>query len=199
MYSDTLKEQWRNLYSDFAQEYDRLTLKGDAPACFRQWYETRLHRWQSVAYPEGIILEQTGDAALSRELTDAMRNFAFSPVKPQPVRPMWLSAALGLIAASFSSALLLLFHWNPIRIVISGIVVFIVTALGVARSVTSAREAEAKRVRDAYVAQLRDYLGTLTAVCDKYETAPADQSAAPCSDDTPQPPQEPDDRNEGDV
>lgn len=199
MYSETFKEQWRNLYSDFAQEYDRLTQKGDAPACFRQWYETRLHRWQSVAYPEGIILEQTGNSALSRELTDAMRDFTFSPVEPQPVKPMWLSAVLGLIAAALSSVLLLLFHWNPIRVVISAIVVFIVTTLGFARSVTSAQEAEAKRVRDAYVAQLREYADTLTAVCDKYETAPADEPGNPSSDDNTQPQQEPDDRNEGDV
>ena len=77
MYKDTLKGQWKNLYSDFAQEYDRLLTQGTAPGCFAQWYETRIHRWQSVAYPEGIILEQT-ERAISDKPIPSMGSVAES-------------------------------------------------------------------------------------------------------------------------
>lgn len=169
MYSETFSSQWQNLCCDFAQEYDRLTSKGGAPGCFAGWYETRLHRWQSVAYPEGIILRQTGSEELRQELTEAMRQFAFVPEVPRPTRSMWSAFVVGLAAAAASSAVLWLFHWNTLRILISAAVVFVVGVVSMSRSVGAQREQEAARVRDAYVGQLRDYLPALDAICRKYQ------------------------------
>lgn len=72
MYRETLTGQWKNLSGDFAQEYDRLLAKGEAPGCFAGWYETRIHRWQSVAYPEGIILEQTQRSLTEKQSAQAV-------------------------------------------------------------------------------------------------------------------------------
>lgn len=169
MYQDTLKEHWKNLYSDFAQEYDRLKMKGKQPDCFDDWYTTRIHRFQSVAYPEGIILEQVDNAELSQALTDTMKDFRFELVEPQEGKPIWQGIVLGLAAGGVSALVLLLLHWETVRLILSGIVVFIVVLLGFWRSEQAAGLSEQKRVKEAYVGQLKEYWQKLSDVCDQFE------------------------------
>lgn len=169
MYRDTLIEHWRNLYSDFAQEYDRLKAWGNEPNCFERWYETRIHRWQSVAYPEGMILEQVDNSEFAQELTDVMKAFRFEYIEPKAAKPIWYGIVLGLAAGIVSAVFLALLHWETVRIILSGIVVFIVAALGFVRSEESAKNNELKRVKEAYIDQLKEYSEKLTAVCDKFE------------------------------
>lgn len=169
MYQDTLKEHWKNLYSDFAQEYDRLKMKGKEPDCFDDWYHTRIHRFQSVAYPEGIILEQVGNAEFLQALTDTMKEFRFELVEPQEGKPLWQGILLGIAAGGASALLLLLLHWETVRLILSGIVVFVVVFLGFWRSEQAAKLAEQKRVKETYVGQLRDYWEKLSDVCGAFE------------------------------
>lgn len=209
MYRETLTGQWKNLSGDFAQEYDRLLTKGEAPGCFAGWYETRIHRWQSVAYPEGIILEQAqrsltekqsaravsqteeteavdepseseersdsvqpasvNPADFSGALLDVMKTFTFEAVAAQPQRPVWQAYVAGLAGGVISAGLLALFDWPMWRWILSGVVVCVVIALGFLRTIQNEREREQKRIKDAYVKQLEDYLSELTAVCDRYE------------------------------
>lgn len=169
MYKETLNAQWKNLYSDFAQEYDLLKTKGNEPGCFDRWYEARIHRWQSVAYPEGMILEQTGLADFARELTDVMKRFRFQYVESRQGRPVWWGIVLGLAAGVAAAVVLKLLHWSTVRVILSGIVVCIVAVLGFVRAEEAAKESECKRVKEEYVGQLKAYEKELTAVCDKFE------------------------------
>lgn len=183
MYKDTLTAQWQNLYSDFAQEYDRLKEHGKEPACFDRWYETRIHRWQSVAYPEGIILEQANRDDFSQKLIETLKAFRFSSVETKPMRPIWQGIALALAAGAASAAFLLLLRWEIVRVIISGIVVCVVAGLGFAKSEDTARKNESNRVKEAYVGQLKDYLDKLTEVCDQFETEDSDNGNDASEDD----------------
>lgn len=170
-YKETFSQQWRNLYSDFAQEYERLLTKGKAPGCFREWYETRIHRWRSVVYPEGMILDQEKNPEMTKALSDAMRDFHFEKVEPAPEKPLWQPFAVGLTAGIVSGVLMALLRWSPLRSVLSGAVVAIVVISGYLKSRSLARDAERVRVRQAYADQLKDYLPKLTAVCDSFQPA----------------------------
>ena len=68
-----------------------------------------------------------------------------------------------------SAGLLALFDWPMWRWILSGVVVCVVIALGFLRTIQNEREREHKRIKNAYVKQLEDYLSELTAVCDRYE------------------------------
>lgn len=180
-YKETFSQQWRNLYSDFAQEYERLLTKGSAPGCFREWYETRIHRWRSVVYPEGMILEQEKNPEMTQALSDAMRDFHFEKVEPQPEKPVWQPIAVGLAAGILSSLVMALLHWSPLRSVLSGVVVAIVVISGYWKSRSLARDAERVRVRQAYADQLKDYLPKLTAVCEQF----LPEAKTPAAEETP--------------
>lgn len=175
MYQETLEAQWQNLCSDFALEYERLTAQGKGIAAFAAWYETRIHRWESVAYPEGIILGQTENEALSQALTDAMKAFRFADVEPQAVRPLWQGIAAALAAGLASSGLIALLHWPAWRVILSGMVVCGVVFSAFWKTRQSDCEKEARRVKEAYVGQLRDYGTELQAICQENEVTGEDE------------------------
>lgn len=168
MYRETLLEQWKNLYSDFDNEFELLQRNGAAPECFDRWYEARVHRWCSITYSEGILLEEMNRPEFADELLNVMRSFRFHPVNPAGERPVRTGIAAGAAAGIAVWGILTLLHWGAARALISGITICAVTVSAVFRSNAAFRKEEQIRVRKAYVEQLKDYQQALTDVCDHY-------------------------------
>ena len=96
MYQKVLIDQWKNLYSDFAEEYELLQSQGDAVTAFNRWYEARVHRWSSVAYSEGIILEQENKPDFSEELQHVIKKFQFNKVEADGETSLWMGTVAGV-------------------------------------------------------------------------------------------------------
>lgn len=169
MYRETLMNQWKNLYSDFAGEYDILKNQGNATAAFNRWYEARVHRWSSITYSEGILLEQENNPSFSKELQSVLKNFRFTDVPPVKEGQLWIGAAAGVAAGVIAGRVLMLLHWGKMKAIISGIVLLIVIIAAFAKSNADKRVQEQKRMKDEYVQQLKDYQGQLLIVCDKFK------------------------------
>lgn len=168
MYRETLMNQWANLYSDFDHDFELLQNQGKAPDCFNRWYATRLHRWSSITYSEGILLEQENNPEFAHHLKNTMGNFRFQFVTPAKKIPVWPGIAVGAAVGAAASAILMLVHWGAIKSVIGGIVLCMVIASGSFRSNAAFRKKEKNREKNEYVGQLKDYKKKLIAVCDKY-------------------------------
>lgn len=172
MYRETLIDQWKNLYSDFAGEYERLQHQGDATAAFNRWYEARVHRWNSITYSEGILLEQENNPAFSTNLRLVLQNFRFHSVKPQTGQPVWIGIAASALGGGIATGTLLLFHWGEIKAIISGAALFVVIAAAFSKKNADSKKLEQKRVKEAYIQQLKDYQSELIAICNKYDMNP---------------------------
>lgn len=169
MYRETLMNQWKNLYSDFAGEYDILKNHGNATAAFNRWYEARVHRWSSITYSEGILLEQENNSSFSKELQSVLKNFRFTDVPPMKEGPLWLGIAVGVAAGVIAGRVLMLLHWGKMKAIISGIALLIVIIAAFAKSNADKRNQEQKRIKEEYVQQLKDYQNQILIVCDKYQ------------------------------
>lgn len=169
MYRETLIAQWNNLYSDFAGEYETLRKHENVIASFNRWYEARIHRWNSITYSEGIILEQENNPDFCDELKGVLKKFRFTKVEASDSSPKWIGIVAGLIGGGLAGGVLALLHWGIVRTVISGVIVFIMIAIGFSKKNTDTEKKEAARVKEAYIQQLKDYQKTLIAVCDKYK------------------------------
>lgn len=169
MYREALIDQWNNLYSDFAGEYETIKKQENMIASFNRWYEARIHRWNSIAYSEGIILEQEKNPDFSDELKTVLRSFRFTEVEASDAFPKWIGIAAGLIGGGIAGGALALLHWGIARSVLSGGIVFIIIAVGFSKKNADTEKKEAERVKEAYIRQLMDYQKALIAVCDKYK------------------------------
>lgn len=168
MYRETLMNQWKNLYSDFAGEYDILKNQGNATAAFNRWYEARVHRWSSITYSEGILLEQENNPSFSKELQSVLKNFRFIDVPAIEEKPLWIGIAVGAVAGVIAGRVLMMLHWGKMKAIVSGIVLLIVIIAAFAKSNADKKMHEHKRIKDEYVQQLKDYQNQILIVCDKY-------------------------------
>ncbi len=169
MYRETLMDQWKNLYSDFAGEYDLLKNQGEAAAAFNRWYEARVHRWSSMTYSEGILLDQEDNPAFSTRLRSVLKAFRFHKVEPAGEKPFWMGMAAGAAAGVLAGGVLMLLHWGKFKAILSGIVIFVVIATAFSRRNADFAKQEQARVRENYIQQLKDYQKELIAVCDQYQ------------------------------
>lgn len=169
MYREILMDQWKNLYCDFAGEYELLQNQGNAATAFNRWYEARVYRWSSVTYSEGILLEQENNPAFSKELQSVLKSFRFHDVASAIEKPIWMGVAIGIAAGIFIGGVLMLFHGGRIKAIVSAIVLFVVIIVAFQKKNTDGKVQEQKRVKDGYIQQLRDYQNKLVAVCDKYK------------------------------
>lgn len=169
MYRETLIDQWKSLYSDFAGEYELLRNQGEAAAAFNRWYEARIHRWSSITYSEGILLDQENNPAFSADLRSALKAFRFHKVEPAGEKPLWMGMAAGLAAGVIVGGLLMLFHWGKIKAIISGIVMLVVIVTAFSRKNADFEKQEQKRVKESYIQQLKDYQKELIAVCGQHQ------------------------------
>ncbi len=169
MYRETLMAQWNNLYSDFAGEYEILKKQENVTASFNHWYEARVHRWNSITYPEGIILEQLNKPDFSRELKKAFKGFKFEEVKPAEEKPLWMGIAAGIAAGVLAGGILTLLHWGKTEVIISGVVLLAAVIVVFFKKNADDGRQEEKRVKEEYIQQLRDYQKELIAVCNRYQ------------------------------
>lgn len=169
MYREILMNQWKNLYSDFAGEYDILKNQGNATAAFNRWYEARIHRWNSITYSEGILLEQENNPSFSKELQSVLKNFRFTDVPPVKEGKLWIGITIGVTAGIIVGRVLILLHWEKMKAIISGIVLLIAIIAAFAKSNADKKIQEQKRMKDKYVQQLKDYQNQILIVCDKYQ------------------------------
>lgn len=168
MYREIIIDQWKNLYSDFAKEYEILRNRGNETASFNRWYEARIHRWNSITYSEGIILEQENNPDFSRELLKVLKGFKFRNVEPEKEKPMWIGIVAGVIAGVAVSAILTFLGWGKIKAVISGAVLLVVIIAAFSKENADYKNQEDKRVKEEYIQQLRGHQKEIIAVCDKY-------------------------------
>ena len=112
MYRETLIGQWVNLYNDFAHDFELLQHQEKAPDNFNRWYKTRIHRWKSITYSEGILLEQVNNAEFTERLLAEMEKFCFQPVEPEKEKPAWTGIAAGAAAGAAAGGVLSFLHWG---------------------------------------------------------------------------------------
>lgn len=165
MYTNTLKGQWENLCADFSQEFDRLKSQGNIPSSLNSWYNVRIHRWNSIAYSEGIILGQQDNPDFSRELLDAIGRFTFRRID----QPKAKSSLLGIITGAFIAigayvAVRYLLGWGAVKSLVTGAAAFAVCTAGAMRSSSDGGNNE----RQGYISQLEGYWPELEAVCEKF-------------------------------
>ena len=168
MYRSTLENQWRSLCADFAQEYQRLSLRGDVPRPFDDWYGTRIRRWGSAGYAEGLILQQLDNGDFSRELQGAMAEFHFTRVDAAPAKPVWVGPAIGAGVGLAAGVILALLKWGAVKSVITGVVLCGVIAISLMKKAEADHRVDQERVRNGYKGQLEAHLQKLMAVCDRY-------------------------------
>ena len=170
MYTQTLKGQWRDLCSDFYQKFDTIMLRGNDAASLNTWYSVRVHRWNSVAYSEGIILDQQNNPELSKAVLDALGGFRFRQTDKPRAKSAWpglIAGAAAGVGAAFAVKHFL--DWGSIRTTLTGALAFIACAVSAVRlSSGSAKDADEK-LRREYLSQLEDYWGELEAVCRKFD------------------------------
>lgn len=169
MYSETLKAQWKNLYCDFESEYDVVSMQGEKPSCLNRWYTARCHRWSSVTYAEGIILEQEKNPEFAQALKDAINNFQFKKVEPAQEKSVPAYCGIGVAAGVLVGVASHFFHAGLLKAILSGTVICAVAIAALLRYVSGYNESELKREKQAYVTQLRDYADTLQKVCEQYK------------------------------
>lgn len=168
MYRETFIGQWINLCSDFDHDFELLQHQGEAPESFNRWYKTRVHRWKSITYSEGILLEQVNNAEFAERLRTEMEKFCFQLVEPEKEKSAWTGIAAGAAAGAAAGGILAFLHWGAAKVVISGIALFAVTAAGSLQSNAACRKEEQKRVREGYIGQLKSYEGTLLELFNQY-------------------------------
>ena len=171
MYRDTLSNQWKNLYSDFAGEYDTLVKQMNEPICFNRWYEARIHRWNSITFPEGIILEQENNRDFANELKLTLDKFSFNKVESAKTKSIWFGIVIGIAFGLIVGGVLYLLPLDLLfwRIIISGIISAVMVSAVFIKKHNVTKKQEKKRVKDAYIRQLEEYEKELIAVCDKYQ------------------------------
>lgn len=170
MYINTLKSQWENLCDDFYQDFDIIMLKGNNAASLNSWYSVRIHRWNSVAYSEGIILEQQNNPQLANAILASLQNFSFRNVDAPKAKSSWpgliASAAVGVgatLAAKF------FFDWKLFTAILTGAAAFTVCAVPALRLLSGSDSNSNENIKQEYLSQLRAYWGKLEAACRKFE------------------------------
>lgn len=168
MYWEILQSQWKNLYSEFAAEYERLNVQLDETAAFNHWYEAKIHRWNSVVYTEGIILEQQNNDLFSKEIKEAMENFQFKKVEKQNLQINWIGLVVGTVVCLCAGKILTVLNWGKFRAIISGLVLWAVIVSAIFQNNSKMKKEEERRIKAEYIQQLKDYQKQLEAVCDKF-------------------------------
>jgi len=169
MYRPILENQWRSLCGDFAQEYQRLSSGGDILKSFDDWYATRIRRWGSAGYSEGLILDQQENEAFSRDLRKAMAEFHFNRVDSAPAKPVWVGPAVGIGTGLVAGLGLAFLKWGTVKSAISGIVLCGVVTVALMKKTEADQKADQDRVRNSYKGQVEAHLQKLMAVCDQYK------------------------------
>lgn len=168
MYRETLKDQWKNLYCDFESEYDVVSKQGEKPSCLNRWYSARSHRWSSVTYAEGIILEQEKKPEFAQALQNAINSFQFKKEAPAKEKSAPAYCGIGAAVGVLAGVISYFFHVGLFKSIISGLVVCVVAIAALLRHAATYNESEIKREKQAYVAQLKDYVNALQKVCEQY-------------------------------
>ena len=170
MYTKTLKSQWKNLCSDFYQEFELLNLKGNDAASFNSWYSVRIHRWNSIAYSEGIILDQQNNPQLSSAILASLANFKFRHVDKPKTKSAWSGIAVGGAAGVVTAfAVNYFFDWKTFSTVIAGAAAFMVCAASAVGLSSGSSRDEDEKLRQEYLSQLESYWGELEKVCRKFD------------------------------
>ncbi|MDO5132792.1 MAG: hypothetical protein Q4D81_07400 [Eubacteriales bacterium] len=168
MYQEALTEQWDNLCSDFASEFNFLSKQGNATDSFNRWYEARIHRWSSVSYAEGIILSQLNNNDFAEQLIVAMKRFRFNEASSAESKGLWSGIPIGIMAGILCGGALSFFHWSTIRSIISGIVVAIVISGSLYKKNEVFNKKQQGNIKEAYIRQLADYRSDLLSVCKQF-------------------------------
>ena len=172
MYIKTLKGQWENLCSDFYQEFDLLKLRGDSAASFNSWYSVRIHRWNSVAYSEGIILDQQNNSQLSSAILSSLGEFRFRHVDAPRQKSAWTGIIEGAFIGLFTALLIkYLLDWRLLSTILAGLVVFIMSAVSIFMLLSNSSGAIDEKLKQEYISQLEDYWPKLESVCKKFDAA----------------------------
>lgn len=169
MYRETLMNQWQNLCCDFAGEYELLRNQRDAVTAFNRWYEARIHRWGSITYSEGILLEQEKNPNFTKELQLILKSFRFHDVELKNKKPFGTGIVAGTVAGIIAGGVLMAFHVGQMKAIASGCVLFVTMAVTFQKKNTDDEKQNQKHMKDEYLQQLMDYQDKLEAVCDKYQ------------------------------
>lgn len=168
MYQKMLIDQWDNLCADFAGEFEFLCKQENVIASFSRWYETRIHRWNSSVYAEGIILSQLQKQDFAERLTGAMKHFRFQEVPSANGKSVWVGIPIGLLAGAVCGGVMSFLHWSIIRSIINGIIVFVVVSGAFYKKNESFNHKAQDDVKKAYIQQLADYRSELLAICKQF-------------------------------
>lgn len=169
MYQDALSNQWRNLYSDFSAEYETLSKQPNSVSAFNRWYEARVHRWSSIAYQEGVILDEEKNPEFAEELRRQMQAFKFRAVASGKVpRSTGQDALISGGCGGLIGVGMLALQFGMIKSIITGGISIAALMVALSRNRANSQHQEEQRVKDNYTQQLKDYLPSLIGVCEKY-------------------------------
>lgn len=169
-YSDNFSIQWNRLVSDFTSSINGYTPEMVSVNRLNDWYKANSFRWHSIAENEGILLEHENNAALSRELWEALEKFSFHEVEisKKPKGLSYIGTGI-LLAAGMGVLLKLCFHLKFIFIVIEAVVLLLASVVLYAKKLDDCGNRQKKEIVDGYSGQLADYKECLIEICKKYE------------------------------
>lgn len=169
MYQQSLSQSWENLVSDFIVAHRGMSASQLNAGSIEEWYRVRTQRYRSVAYLEGIAIDQLGKPDFAQELRHKIDAFTFEKRAPEqhfsPARELPLALVPGVAAGVLSAVLT---DWPLIwPIVIGGVLM----GAGVATTANHAQHVRTKAAEtlvQAYADQLSAHLSALQAICDKH-------------------------------
>lgn len=169
MYKQSLSQHWGNIVSDFVVEHKTMSSSQINAGTIEEWYKLRAFRFSSVAYLEGLEIDQINNPGFAKELREKIDSFRFkktAPIQNFSVKKNMVLALLPSVVASVLVALCT--DWPILWPIVIGIVLFFAGIVTVANQAQQARSKSATSLVQAYASQLEQYLPSLQAICDKY-------------------------------
>ena len=169
MYKQSLSQNWGNLVSDFVVEHKTMSTSQINAGAIEEWYKLRSFRFSSIAYLEGIEIDQINQPDFAKELREKINDFRFkktAPIRNFSVKKNIVLALLPSVVASVLVAVCT--DWSILWSIIIGIVLFAAGFVMVANQAQQARGKAAASLVQTYANQLEQYLPLLQEICDKY-------------------------------
>lgn len=168
-YRSILTAQWQDVCTSFERDYNGLALRGELPKQLNEWYSVKCHRWSSVVYAEGQILDQVGNDAFAKTLRKALADFKFKKVVSNEANHQRTAPLIGLSVAVIVAVMAFFgLHW----ILWKTVLIAVLTLLGVTIPLQERTKRNIKndevRIKQDYMNQLLAQKETLLLLCEEF-------------------------------
>lgn len=169
MYQQSLSQSWENLVSDFIVAHRGMSASQLNAGAIEEWYRIRTQRYRSVAYLEGIAIDQLGKPDFAQELRNKIDAFTFAKRAPEqlfsPAKALTLALLPGVAAGVLSAVCT---DWPLVWPIAIGCVLMGAGVVSTANHAQHARSKAASDLVQAYADQLSAHLSALQTICEKH-------------------------------